>query len=185
MATTIDNRFNTNGRSVGRHATPFTKRNACALAQWVVAAMWMVALATAIITLWRSGAGATRGLYAWLILAVIGLLGIAACLRANRVAMVSMQIDAGAASIVERTPLHSRTTRCGVDEIRIPAIDIGAVDGEGDPYFHCRLILPDGRQLDVAGSHRRCEIEAVRTRILTALSTKGGAGTRFGGVGIR
>lgn len=135
-------------------------------------ALWALAVLVATLMLLR-GDAPVHG-YQWLILALSGLVGIVGCAYACSRPIVSMQLEGTTAQVVERRPFSARITRCSLNEIRVPAISENDVDSDGDPYFRCFLSLPGSHEVEVAGSHRRCEITAIRTRILVAIATQRG-----------
>lgn len=171
MTATTDRSIDSAFGSRDGRAAPFHTRNRNAIVLWLFMSMWTLGLLIAIAMTVRSDASIET--WQWVILAVFALGGIVGCVFASSLPIVSMHAEGNQVRVVERRPFSSRTTRCVIGDIAVPAISEDDVDTEGDPYFHCFLLLPDGRRVEVAASHRRCEVQALRTRILVALATQG------------
>ena len=155
-------------------ATLFHARNRNAIALWIFMSLWTLGLLIAIAMTLRSDASFET--WQWVTLALFALFGIAGCVFASSLPIVSMHFEGNSVRVVERRPFTTQSTRCRASEVSVPAISEDDVDTEGDPYFRCYLLLPKGRKVEVGGSHRRCEVQALRTRALFALAPQDEAG---------
>lgn len=170
MTATTDRGIDSAFASRHAQAAPFHTRNRNAIVLWVFMSLWMLGLLVVIamtvlgdtrVATWQSAA-----------LALFALVGLAGCVFASSVPIVSMHVESDSVRLVERRPFTTRSIRCQAGEVSVPPISEQDVDTEGDPYFRCYLLLPEGRKVEVAGSHRRCEVQALRTCVLAALATQ-------------
>ena len=170
MTATTDRGIDSAFASRGGQVAPFHTRNRNAIALWVFMSLWMLGLLIAIA---MSVLGDTPiATWQWIALALFALVGMAGCVFASSLPIVSMHVEGTSVRVVERRPFTTRRIRCRASEVSVPAISEKGVDTEGDPYFRCYLLLPEGRKVEVAGSHRRCEVQALRTRVMLALATQ-------------
>lgn len=173
MTAATERGIDTAPTSLNGLSAPFHVRNRNAVVSWLFMSVWTLGLLIAIALTLRSDVSVET--WQWAVLALFVLVGIAGCVFASALSIVSMHVEGNSVRVVERRPFKTRSTRCRASEVSVPSISEDDVDTEGDPYFRCYLLLPEGRKVEVAGSHRRCEVQALRTRVLVALATQGEA----------
>lgn len=152
---------------------PFCVHYRTPLVLWLLAASTIAILAAFTWLFLRDGPPPPLGPFGWPLLGAFWLAGLAAVSSAKSFALVSMRIDRHGIVVREWLPYAVRTTRCGVGEVVLPTI-VDGIDDDGDPRFRCELRLPDGHAVNLAESHRRLDVVAVRDRVLTALALSRG-----------
>lgn len=139
-----------------------------ALALWLAMSAM---LAASVLMTWfalSSGFALDMPTLAWPLLGLLWTAAVAGCVWAGRYTMVTMRMLPDLVEVGERGPFRIRTTRCARSALAVPDVS-EATDREGDPLFRCLVDLPGDRQICIAESHRRCEVVAVRDRIMEAL----------------
>lgn len=81
---------------------------------------------------------------------------------------VRLTIRQGTATLRESALWKSREERIPAGSITVAPVLKGR-DSEGDPYFSCLVVTPDGRQVTVGESHDEASMEALRERVASAL----------------
>jgi len=140
-----------------------------AWALWIFAAIWMTFLVAMTWVVVRDGppdghsvaTTAAVGAFFW-----AGGIGLSTWACTFRVLRVDVQ-DSGALDLVWRSPVRVERRRVEARDVP-PAVIVDGKDGDGDPYYRCRVTLADGATLDLAEGHQRPPIEEVATRFNTA-----------------
>lgn len=146
-------------------------RNRKPLFGWAFMAAWLIA---SVILTWRFGreAGSPQMPVWWFVLlaAMCWAYGIHGSIRFFAIPSVSLAIDGSRAVLRESFPWKTREERFRLDAAAPPVIEEGK-DGEGDPYFFCRIVTPAGRVVTVAESGNRSDVEAAQAKLLAAIGT--------------
>lgn len=149
----------------------FRLHNRLAFVLWIVVASSLVILLCFTWLFLRDGPPPQVGAFGLPLLGLLWMAGIAASASVCASAVISLRVTSTGVMVREWRPFSVRKTCCASADVRVPPIVDGA-DEEGDPYFRCLLILPDGHVVAVAESHRRLDVENARERVVAALARR-------------
>ena len=145
-------------------------RNNMAIVAWVFMAIWNLGLLLITWLFIRDGSfhqfspPVERGILGlfW----IFGAIGTAACFGKPR---IHVAVDGGEITLRENWLLRGRIERFPVGAVSPPRL-VQQRDSDGDPYFHCVLTTPSGRDIIVKESHSRQDAEAARDRLAVAMA---------------
>jgi hypothetical protein len=104
-----------------------------------------------------------------LILGVLWLFGVGGAAWAFIQPRIAVSVAGGGVLAREIWLWRVRERRYAAADVFVPHVEAGT-DNDGDPYFKCLLLLPNGRVLTVAEGYERTEVEATRRRLLAELA---------------
>ncbi len=82
---------------------------------------------------------------------------------------IAVTVAAGSVLTREIWLWRVRERRYAAAEVFVPHVE-ESTDADGDSYFKCFLLLPNGRVLTVDEGNKRTEVEATRSRLLAELA---------------
>jgi len=143
-------------------------RNNAALVAWVFMAVWMLMLGCFTYIFVRDG-----GQPAWsgLVLGLFWLFGLGGCSWAFSQPRVRVEVSPRGVLTREIFPWWAREAGFAAAQVSVPDV-IEEKDSDGDPYFKCILKLPGNRNLTVAESGHRPNVDATHARLRAALGKK-------------
>ena len=143
-------------------------RNNTAIFPWAFMAVWMAMLGCFTYIFLRDGGIPQVGMFGAPLLAFFWLCGFGATGWALSHPLIRVTVSPRGVVVRKQWLWRARERNYRVSQVAVPEI-VAGTDSEGDPYFKCLLMLPDGDPLPVAEAHGRPAVEAVRQRLLSAL----------------
>lgn len=151
----------------GRVAQEF--RNRTAVFGWGFMIAWLAMLCAFTWILLRDGPPPQQPPLTVAVLALFWLVGVPAALHIFARPIVHVRVHGrGRVSIRKRHLFGSVTQEigpCAMADVRV----VESTDSDGDPYFHARLRIADGVELDLWEGHQRAQAEAEVARFRQAL----------------
>jgi hypothetical protein len=147
---------------------PTVFRNNTAIFLWGFMAVWLSMLGCFTYIFLRDGGIPQVGMFGPPLIAFFWLCGLGAGGWALSHPLIRVTISPRGIVVRELWLWRVRERRYHLGQVAVPDI-VAGTDSEGDPYFKCMLMLPDGDPLPVAEAHVRPKVEAVRQRLLSAL----------------
>ncbi len=103
------------------------------------------------------------------VMGLFWLFGAAGCGHIFNLQRIHISVANHVVTATEKWPIRRRSEQAAAKDVVVSAI-IRATDDEGDPHYRCAIKMPSGRSLIFAESHDEATVEAVRARLLAALS---------------
>ncbi|MBK8070266.1 MAG: hypothetical protein IPK27_22450 [Rhodanobacteraceae bacterium] len=144
-------------------------RNRTAVFGWGFMIAWLAMLCAFTWILLRDGPPPQQPLLTVAVLALFWLVGVPVSLQMFARPIVHVRVHGrGRVSIRKRNLFGSMTQEIGprgMADVRV----VESTDSDGDPYFHARLRIGDGIELDLWEGHQRPQAEAEVARFQQAL----------------
>jgi len=150
-------------------------RNNNAGGMWLFMAVWVGMLGCFTYIFARDGSPPEVGVFGLPLLALFWLAALGLAGWALAQPLIRVTVEGRHAVVRERWLWGVREQRYRAAVLAAPELEVGE-DSDGDPYFKCRLRLPDGGVLTIAETHDRAFVEDVQQRLAAALRPTGGQG---------